>query len=431
MPRFISRAPWVRLCGVLAAAALCSRLAVGAPLTLEQALATALEQNPQLASQAALVEAAGQRPSQAGALPDPVITIGAVSVPTDTFEFDQEAMTQLQLGFSQALPFPGKRELRRREAAVKAEAADLELAEARLMVARDVRTAWWRLFYLDRALERVAENQAQLRELVRFAESRYRVGQGSQQDVLTAQVELSGQLIQEVTLHGQRRAEEARLRALMRLGEEVPLELPTALPQTLPAPPEDSAALRQKALGDRALLGAARQERLAARTRLAQAERDRYPDFNVQLTYGVRQGENPDGGRRADLATLVLGVTVPLWFDEKQGPAIEQRAAELRAAEATIDRRVEQVNAEISEALAEQAQATEQANLLEAGVIPQTRQALAALLAGYQVSQSDFDKLLRTQLLLNNYEIQYWKAVTDAWRAQAQLLAAVGLEENP
>jgi outer membrane protein TolC len=51
------------------------------------------------------------------------------------------------------------------------------------------------------------------------------------------------------------------------------------------------------------------------------------------------------------------------------------------------------------------------------------------MLSGYKVSRVDFLNLVRAQITLFNYEIQYWKALTEANQALAQLAASVG-EEN-
>lgn len=100
-------------------------------------------------------------------------------------------MTQLQFGISQRLPFPGKLSLKQGAAEQEAEAAGDDVKELRLKLRRDVEVRWWRLFYLDRALAIVAANQNLLRQFVEIAKTCYIVGQGLQQDVLLAQLELS------------------------------------------------------------------------------------------------------------------------------------------------------------------------------------------------------------------------------------------------
>ena len=81
------------------------------PLDIGEAVQIALDANSRLLMLDAEVEAMAFAPSQVGALPDPMLSFNAMNLPTDTFDLDQEPMTQLQLMLSQKLPFPGKREL--------------------------------------------------------------------------------------------------------------------------------------------------------------------------------------------------------------------------------------------------------------------------------------------------------------------------------
>jgi len=67
--------------------------------------------------------------------------------------------------------------------------------------------------------------------------------------------------------------------------------------------------------------------------------------------------------------------------------------------------------------------------LFKTGIIPQARQTVASMLTGYQVNKVDFLNLLRSQITLFNYETQYWKALTEANQALAQLSAVVGKDD--
>ena len=72
--------------------------------------------------------------------------------------------------------------------------------------------------------------------------------------------------------------------------------------------------------------------------------------------------------------------------------------------------------------------AKQQLSLFETGIVPQAEQTVKSMLAGYQVSEVDFLNLVRSQMTLFNYELQYWKALSEAKQAIAQLEAAVGEE---
>ena len=206
----------------------------GAVLRVENALATAMSNNPNLAQMQARYEALAEIPSQLGTLPDPVLSLKAANLPTNSFDLDQEPMTQMQIGISQVLPFPGKLSLREDASQYEAQAAGHSVDEVRLRLAKSVKTSWWQLYYLDRALEIVASNQDLLRNFIQVAKTKYEVGMGLQQDVLLAQLELSRLIDQEIKLQTIRRNEAIRLNVLMDLPANAAVVLPKQASMQMP-----------------------------------------------------------------------------------------------------------------------------------------------------------------------------------------------------
>ena len=88
-----------------------------------------------------------------------------------------------------------------------------------------------------------------------------------------------------------------------------------------------------------------------------------------------------------------------------------------------------EVRSQISTASTDYLEARDLFSLFDTGIIPQARQTVSSMLAGYQVSEVDFLNLVDSQITLLNYEVQYWKALTDAKQALARLVAAVGEEK--
>ncbi|MGB5340308.1 MAG: TolC family protein [Gammaproteobacteria bacterium] len=396
-------------------------------LLLEDAVALAVAGNPGLAEMQARAAAMAAMPSQAGALPDPMVSLSALNFPTDTFDRDQEPMTQLQIGIEQALPFPGKLGLQERAAEFDAHAAASNVDETRLRLVHQVKQGWWQIYYLDRALDIVARNQDLLRQFVQIAQTKYKVGEGLQQEVLLAQVELSKLFDRQIELRGLRRQQAARFNALLDRRAGTPVVLPELVDEGLNrVVPE--AQLYDRAEASRPLLAQKRQEVEAARTRRDYARRDRYPDFRLGAAYGFRDGDNPDGSARADFATLRMAMSLPLYAGRKQNKAIEQRSSELLNKHYALQDEFGKVQAEISSALADYQRASEQVQLFKTGIIPQARQSVASMLSGYQVNKVDFLNLVRAQITLYNYETQYWKSLSEANQALARLTAAVGEE---
>lgn len=396
-------------------------------LDVDTAVEIALQDNPGLAQMRARADAVAAIPSQVGTLADPMLSFNAMSLPIDSFALSQEPMTQLQVGVSQAVPFPGKLALREAAAENEAQAARSSVEELRLTLIRDVKSVWWSVHYLDRALAIVDQNQELLRQFVEIANTKYEVGQGLQQDVLLAQVELSKLLDLQLQLRGVRGNEVARLNALLDRPIGSPVVLPGEIDVDLsPVPAEGE--LYAAAQLSRPLLAEQGARIEAARSRQQLAERDLYPDFQLGATYGIRSGSDAMGNGRPDFASFMLAMSVPVFAERKQRRAIDQRAAELQQQVYALQDQLARVRQEIAAARTDYERARAQADLFHGGIIPQAQQTVASMLAGYQVNKVDFLNLVRAQITLYNYQMQYWKSVTETRQARARLAAAVGAE---
>ena len=396
-------------------------------LTLNKVTELAAQNNPDLAQMRARAEAMAAIPSQVSTLPDPEISFNARNLPTNTFNTGQEDMTMTGPGISQAIPFPGKLALRGEAANFDAAAALQNVTEARSWLLSNVKHTWWRVFFLDQALLIVKNNQILLRQFVQVARTKYEVGAGLQQDVLLAQVELSGLLDQQLILEGARRNSVAQLNALLDTEANRPVILPKKISEQLPDIISE-AELYQLAESTRALLASKQESINAAQARVELAMRDYYPDFKFGAFYGFR-GDRPSGVDRADLLTLNMSMSIPIFLDRKQAKAVDQRNSELLQHKYALQDEWNKVRAQISQNYSDFQRASEQVTLFKTGIIPQARQTVASMLAGYQVNKVDFLNLVRSQITLLNHEMKYWQAFTEANQSLAQLVAAVGEEE--
>jgi outer membrane protein TolC len=400
---------------------------VYAVLTLDTAVAMAEQSNPGLAQRQAQAEAMSALPSQLGSLPDPMISMGLVNLPTDSLNTSQEAMTQWQLGISQEIPFPGKLALKQQAATERANASALMTTEYKQQLIQYVTSYWWQLFYLEKTLAIISTNKTLLKQFIDIAETKYRVGHGLQQDVLLAQLELSKLLNREIELNSEREQVVIRLNTLLSRPTNTAIQLPAFqhIDTTLPEIKSVDEILdiaeqnRPFLLQQKHLIAAASEDK-------ALAEKDLLPDFKISAAYGVRQGHNLDGSDRSDMLSLQVGINVPLFADRKQKMAISQKNSELKQQQFAYQDSWNQVQSEIANYMTQYHQARQQYSLLDTGILPQARQTIASMLSGYQVNKVDFLNLVRAQITLYDYETQLWLSVKTAKTALADLEASVG-----
>jgi len=389
-------------------------------LLVDEAVIEALTNNPLVDVIKARTTALQQIPDRLGSLDDPLISLNFANFPIDDLGTGNDPMTQIQLAISQKLPYPGKLALRKSVAAEFAKASELDIEEIKLQLGKQVKQIWWRLFFTDRALETVATNKMLLRQFVAIAQTKYKVGKGIQQDVLLAQLELSQLLEKEIQLTEARRNTEAMLNNLLNrstlqaiiLPDSVNTKMPKLMPET---------KLQTLAHVSRPSIKAAKKRIDSVQQKVALARREKYPDFRIAAIYGQREN-------RSDLASLQLGMSLPIFMGKKQSKMVDQRSSELLQANYSLQDLYAMVDREISMAIAKYVSASEQAQLFKTGIIPQAKQTVDSMRAGYQVNKVDFLNLVRTQITLYNYETQYWQSISTANQALAQIVSVVGKE---
>jgi outer membrane protein TolC len=308
-------------------------------------------------------------------------------------------------------------------------AAGFSVDEVRLLLIRNVRSSWWQLYFLDRSLEIVDTNQDLLRQFIEVAKTKYEVGDGLQQDVLLAQLELSKLIDRKIKLKAVRRNQAIQLNVLMDAPPNDAVVLPPKVSMDMPEI-ADELTLYGRAETVRPLLKQKENDIHAAQSRLELARKDYYPDFKLGVAYGDRSGDNPlpRGGSRSDFLSVMFSFNLPIFSKRRLDGAVSQRTLELKKRRYSLRDKRGVVRSEISLATTDYLRAKELFELFRTGIIPQARQTVSSMLAGYQVSEVDFLNLVGSQVTLLNYEVQYWKALTEANQALARLAAAVGEE---
>ena len=396
-------------------------------ITLDAAVARALAGNPGLAEIKARAEAMATVPSQAGALPDPTVNFGMLNMPTSNFNLRQEDMTMMEMGVSQIIPFPGKQSLREKIAEHEAMASNEAVIEARLRLVSEVKQSWWRLFYYAKTFDLLEASGDFFQQLINVAQVNYTVGKGAQREVMLAQLELSKLKTEKLDLLALRSAESAKLNTLIDRNVGYSVHLPNEVVFNFPA--LTSTDLQNKALRVRPLFAQHGKMLEAAKSNVELAKQDFYPDFTLGGAYAFRQNA-PTGQTRSDFASVQLSMNVPIYAAQKQSKAVDQRNSELLQEQYAAEDEHHKVLAEIVSKVAQYQQLKEKSVLLEQEIIPQAQQTVNSLMASYQVSQSGFSELLRTELSVLQYQMQYWQTKTNTQAVLAELSAAVGEDIN-
>lgn len=370
---------------------LTAQVAPGTDTLLARLTAEAIAANPGLETDRALSQAATARVRPAGALPDPMLSLGVMNLTLPSFAFRESDFTEVDVELSQEFPWPGT--LGARTDAARAEARAREFTVAARRRAVTVRTAalYYRLRYLATARTALERQRALLAASVEIATARYATTSAPQGDPLQARVALARLDTEEADLTREDAELRAELRAVRRrssgdsiLVEPIRPELVTtpAHAQTGTAVP-DSLAYHPRVAARLAAVEAAEQtarvERLAAR-----------PDFTVGTRYGARPIDS-------DFFSAFVGVRLPLFAGRKQHRLADAADAEADAARAEVAEETAALTAELEGTVARVVAGERRVRLLVDQVVPAARATAEASLRSYRVGQVDFLNVLAAE----------------------------------
>ncbi len=380
----------------------------------------AMDNNPDLLSWQAKVDAAEKRVPQAGAWNDPTLTFSLMNLPVNTFNFNQEAMTGAWINLNQSVPISGKFKIRKQIAGLEQKLAIHNRQERELQIALDVTRAYHNWHYWRLSTANADITIRLLDDLTALATTKYETGRGLLQDLLRLQTERTR--MQDLKVRFEQLATTASRQLAILLGRE-PVDL-LALPDGFN---EFFTALDRDELID--LLNEHNPKLKAAITtdevsskKVTLAKRLWWPDMKLGVGYGYRQA-NDEGLDRPDFFSVSAGITLPIFGSNKQGPAVAEMHALARHTEAA-ERNVElQLNLRLETLLDEDLRFAQQIRLYDEGILPQAEATLGAATASYSVGKVDVEALISAQLVLLNSRLERHMRIRDRLNVRAELAA--------
>lgn len=410
--RFGALVIFLFLCAVSTAAA------SAAEVRLEDLIASALSNNPQIHVMKARYEVSRARIPQASALDDPKIDFEYNRmIPRMVDMTTDDPGVMRTFGVSQEVPFPTKLLLKGQIAAKEAQIAYAELREKESEIVSRVKGLFSELAWLYKAIDIVRENKIFLEQLEKAASARFSLNKVSQQDVLKAQLEIAKMDNELIMLEEKRQVTQAKLNILLNNDPSQELGRPSLEGgAALSVPLEKLGAAAKKY---RKELEAFRLAVDRGKKTLSLAKQEYLPDFMFRYERMERDSQLKEWAG-------MVGITIPFWFWQKQNFNVKEMKQELKAMEAMYRDKENQVLLEVKDFYAQMEASGKLAELFRTAYLPQAEQSLKAALSGYESAQTDFLNVLDSVRMLLDFKLDYYRTLIDLAIARADLERAVG-----
>ena len=390
------------------------------PLTLDQCVSLALDQNPLVLSARQEYRAALARVSQARSLPQPTLSYDSDAQPSVT---NLRGSQEQYIGVGALIPFPGKTYLRGQVARRESREVEAGVALTELDLTFDVTATFYTLLLAREKAAYARQNLALSQDFVEKTELKFGAGDVPRVEVVRARVEAANAVSELRRAESDESLARERLNFLLARPGSAPLELAAEL-KASPISYEVS-QLTEWAFSSRpeisgiqsALEGASLTKKLGFMSYL--------PDIDLGVAQHRLDGE-------ANTWQVTLGVELPLFFWQPARGEIREAYARSQALtqEAAYLRNL--ISLEVAEAHREYETAVNQIQLIEDEILAQAEEVYEMYLFSYQQGEIGGIELIEAQRTLSEARKAYADSLYDYDIAIASLERSVGraLGEN-
>ena len=344
-----------------------------------------------------------ERITGARSLPDPRIT----------FEADITSVLETVMpGLMIDLPGPGKLRAAGNVASGEARASYFSFEMEVLRTAMTLKSAYFRLHFLEDTLRAQRETLALLQELESQAQQQVAAGKSSIQDVIRSQIEREQLSTQIANLEDSRSVLLAEFCAALGLLPDADVPVPSVFESSPSPPPADQILALAAARNPQLRQMEADVQRGEAMLDLARTSR--VPDFSIGVEADVKASPvmwRPTGS-----------ITLPIWRD-KIAAEIAAAQFEKKSSEARLSAEQIGLAADLASMLYMYRESARNSELYASTLLPKARQSLDAARSGYAAGRSSFLDVIDAERQLLVFDLSLVEA-----RTQRELtLASISL----
>jgi outer membrane protein TolC len=386
---------------------------------LDSLIQQAIELSPKVKMLQAKREAAYHKIYQNSNLPDPTLVLGVLNLPTNSFSFNQDPMTQKIVGLKQTFPFPGKLSSIEDAAAIDTLIIDQEIKDSKNEIRRDVSTRYYQLSYFQRTIKLSEQSKKLLLDIAEVVNTKYTVATASQQNLLKIQLEITTITDELEELNSRERSVTAELNSF--LLRDTDIKINTTEFDDINFMELNVSQLDSLARLNRPYLKGVQLAKEKSELNQRAVGKDYYPDISLGLQYSFREELAATGASLSDLLSVVVGITLPFNYGGKVSSKVEEAVSMQHYYSEQYYSALQNLNGNFGSSVTKLESLEERIKLFEQGLLKQAKQNLTATLSHYQVGHIDFINVIDAEDDLFKIETRLYKLKTNYLSEIAQL----------
>ncbi len=380
-------------------------------LSLEQAVSQAIADDLWLVGNTFKQQAMEESSVAAGTLPDPRLGVILANFPTDTFDINQEPMTQVKVDLSQRFPRGNSRQLQRQQLQTLSQQFPWQRQQRRAVLTAKVTALWLDVFNAQTTIALINNDRALFEQLVDVAQASYSstVGRTRQQDIVRAQLELTHLEDRLAVLQQRQDTSKQQLGEWLNtdlLLSEVDNQIPQLALLSSDVIINDSinlSALTQ-ILQQHPQLRALDKQIQAATTGIELAKQQYKPEWGLTASYAVRD-EDLNGIDRSDFFSVGVNFDLPLFTANRQDKRVSATIATAESLKTDKALLMRSMLAQFQKTYVNLHRKIQRQQLYRQQLLPQTHEQAEASLTAYTSDDGDFAEVMRARIAELNANI--------------------------
>lgn len=385
-----------------------------AEVALDQAVEMALKKDHWQLSNIQQEQALRSEAIAVAQLPDPKVRVALANLPLDSLDFNQENMTQLQLGLSQQFPRGNSLSLKQQQVELRADRNPLQRYERSAQLKLHVTQTWLKLHQSERQRALLKRKKHIFDELLAISRANFRTGKSRRFEVLDAEVQLTKLQDRLIQLEKSISQRQAQLQKWLYEKPVNPLITELQVPELL-------VKVKDQQVVNSALTQHPQMQILAQDIQIKDkgvdlADEAYKPGFKVDANYGYRDNHE-NGMERSDFFTVALTMDLPLFPEKRQD---QQRKAAIQKREASRELRLlkaRELRSGYEVALANLSGIKQRLEIYSQSYLEQQSAKRKAALKAYASANASFNDV--SMAALSELETQLQKIVLEHQAAQA------------
>jgi len=349
----------------------------------------------------------------ASTMADPKISLSFANLPANSFELEQEGMTQAKIGISQVFPRGDTLDIKSQQLKTKSEAFPYQRIDRAAKVAVTVGALWLDAYRVQQSIALIEKNKSLFEQIVDVTMANYSstLGKIRQQDVLQAQLELVRLDDRLEQLEQEKNRFKGMLTQWITTISLSEIQFSSQLPQIDLRNPaiiynENWLQIDELApyLSNHPAVIAIEKQVNATETEITLAKQKFKPEWGVNASYGYRSDDSM-GNSRADLFSVGLTFDLPLFTHNRQDQNLNAAIYQTEAAKTEKTLVLRQLFAAFSSAKGRLLSLKKRQKLYKFTLLPQLKEQAEAYLTAYTNDEGSFSEVIRVRIDVLNTEI--------------------------